>query len=124
MDRLFSLMRKAQRAIFFLVFMPSRGGANSIVSEAIALGLKDTSLEVVGAISDTQAMWGYEPSRTTTDGTKIPAWSPHSFQQAGVSVIRATALTDREIGRAIGDFQLDETLTARPGDHPRQDPGG
>lgn len=111
MDRLFSLLRKAEKAIFFLVFMPSRGGVNSVVSEAIALGLKDTSLNVVGAISDTQAMWGYEPSQTLANGKKLPAWSPHVFQQAGISVIRATALTDREIGRAVGDFRNDETLT-------------
>jgi phosphatidylserine/phosphatidylglycerophosphate/cardiolipin synthase-like enzyme len=111
MDRLFSLMRKAQRSIFFLVFMPSRGGINSIVSEAIGLGLKDTSLEVLGAISDTQAMWGYEASKKTPSGKKIPASSPHTFQQAGVSVVRATALTDKEIGRQLGDFELDEPLT-------------
>ncbi|WP_158693496.1 phospholipase D-like domain-containing protein [Neorhizobium alkalisoli] len=111
MDRLFSLLRKAEKAIFFLVFMPSRGGVNSVVSEAIALGLKDTSLNVVGAISDTQAMWGYEPSQELPSGKKLPAWSPHVFQQAGISVIRATALTDREIGRAVGDFKNDETLT-------------
>jgi phosphatidylserine/phosphatidylglycerophosphate/cardiolipin synthase-like enzyme len=111
MDRLFSLLRKAEKAIFFLVFMPSRGGLNSIVSEAINLGLKDTSLNVVGAISDTQAMWGYEASRTLPDGKKLPAWSPHIFQQHGISVVRATALTDREIGRAVGDFKTDETLT-------------
>jgi phosphatidylserine/phosphatidylglycerophosphate/cardiolipin synthase-like enzyme len=111
MDRLFSLLRKARRAIFFLVFMPSRGGLNSIVSEAVELGVKDTSLEVIGAISDTQAMWGYEASRKTTSGKKIPAWSPHLFRQGGVSVVRATALTDKEIGRELGDFQNDETLT-------------
>lgn len=111
MDNLFSLMRKARHAIFFAVFMPSRGGLNSIVSEAIALGLRDSSLNVVGAISDTQAMWGYEQGSTQPNGRKIPAWSPHIFQQAGVSVVRATALTDKEIGRALGDFVLDETLT-------------
>ena len=111
MDCLFSLMRKARKAIFFLVFMPSRGGINSIVSEAVNLGLKDTSLNVVGAISDTQAMWGYEASRKTESGAKIPASSPHVFQQSGVSVVRATALTDKEIGRELGDFQLAETLT-------------
>jgi len=111
MDRLFSLLRKARRSIFFLVFMPSRGGLNSIVAEAIDLGIKDTSLEVIGAISDTQAMWGYEASRKTPAGKKIPAWSPHTFQQGGVSVIRATALTDREIDREIGDFKADEKLT-------------
>ena len=110
MDRLFSLLRRAH-AIFFLVFMPSRGGLNSIVSEAVELGVKDSSLNVIGAISDTQAMWGYEPSQTTPDGKKVPAWSPHVFQHAGVSVVRATALTDREIGRPLGDFQFDEMLT-------------
>lgn len=111
MDRLFSLLRKAEHAVFFLVFMPSRGGINSVVSEAIELGLKDTSLNVIGAISDTQAMWNYEPGRKLPNGKKLPAWSPHVFQQAGVSVVRATALTDKEIGRALGDFKTDETLT-------------
>lgn len=111
MERLLSLMRKAQRAIFFAVFMPSRGGLNSIVSEAVDLGMKDTGLEVVGAISDTQAMWGYQASTKTAAGKKLPAWSPHTFQQAGVSVVRATALTDKKIGRELGDFIIDETLT-------------
>jgi phosphatidylserine/phosphatidylglycerophosphate/cardiolipin synthase-like enzyme len=111
MDRLFSHVRKARRAIFFLVFMPSRGGINSIVSEAVALGLKDTSLEVIGAISDSQAMWGFEVSHKGPSGNKVPSWSPHVFSQDGVSVVRATALTDKEIGRQLGDFQIDETLT-------------
>jgi phosphatidylserine/phosphatidylglycerophosphate/cardiolipin synthase-like enzyme len=111
MAELFSLMRKARKAIFFLVFMPSRGGINSIVSEAVDLGLKDTSLNVVGAISDTQAMWGYEASHKTESGGKTPTSSPHVFQHDGVSVVRATALTDKEIGRELGDFQLAETLT-------------
>ena len=111
MERLFSLMRQARRSIFFAVFMPSRGGVHSIVSEAVDLGMKDTSLEVVGAISDTQAMWGYEPSTKTVSGKKLPAWSPHVFQHAGISVVRATALTDKEIGRQLGNFHVDETLT-------------
>jgi phosphatidylserine/phosphatidylglycerophosphate/cardiolipin synthase-like enzyme len=111
MERLFSLIRKAERAIFFLVFLPSRGGQNSIVSEAINFGLKDTSLEVVGAISDQQAMWGFEASSKTADGKKIPAWSPYTFQSGGVSVVRATELTDRKITGELGDFKLQETLT-------------
>jgi phosphatidylserine/phosphatidylglycerophosphate/cardiolipin synthase-like enzyme len=111
MDRLFSLMRKARRSIFFLVFMPSRGGVNSIVSEAVALGQKDSSLEVIGAISDTQAMWGYTPGSKDDTGTKTPASSPHIFTQGGVSVVRATALTDKAIGKPLGDFQFDEKLT-------------
>jgi phosphatidylserine/phosphatidylglycerophosphate/cardiolipin synthase-like enzyme len=56
-------------------------------------------------------MWGYQASQKTPAGKKVPAWSPHVFQQGGVSVVRATALTDKEIGRALGDFQIDETLT-------------
>jgi phosphatidylserine/phosphatidylglycerophosphate/cardiolipin synthase-like enzyme len=93
--------------------MPSRGGLNSIVSEAVALGLKDTTLEVVGAISDTQAMWGYVPgTKDKTTGKKTSASSPHVFVQGGVSVVRATALTDKEIGRPLGDFEIDEKLTA------------
>lgn len=115
MQRLFSLMRKAQRAIFFLVFLPSRGGINSIVSEAVALGQKDTTLNVIGAISDTQAMWGYVAAKKTPSGKKIPASSPHIFQAGGVSVIRATALTDKEIHRQLGDFLVDEKLTAPGG---------
>ena len=115
MEWLFSLMRKARRAIFFLVFLPSRGGINSIVSEAVALGQKDTTLNVIGAISDTQAMWGYVAGKKTPSGDKIPASSPHIFQSGGVSVIRATALTDKEIHRQLGDFRVDEKLTAPGG---------
>ena len=111
MERLFSLMRKAHRSIFFAVFMPSQGGIHSIVSEAVDLGTKDTSLEVIGAISDTKAMWGFEASTKTASGKKLPAWSPHVFQHKGVSVVRATAITDKEIGRQLGNFKIDETLT-------------
>ena len=102
-------MRKARKAIFFLVFMPSRGGINSIVSEAVNLGLKDTSLNVVGAISDTQAMWGYEAGRRPI-GAKFRLLAA-CVSEDGVSVVRATALTDREIGRELGDFRLAEKLT-------------
>jgi phosphatidylserine/phosphatidylglycerophosphate/cardiolipin synthase-like enzyme len=105
---LFSLMRKAKRAIFFLVFMPSRGGLNSIVSEAVALGEKDPSLLVTGAISDSQAMWKYEAANAA-QGTK--SYSPHVYQSRGVSVIRATALADRELLKELGDFKLAEKLT-------------
>jgi len=108
MARLFSLMRQAKRAIFFLVFLPSRGGLTSIVSEAVDLGEKDPTLTVMGAISDSQAMWGFEASDKAT-GRK--AYSPHVYQHNGISVIRASALADRELLRDIGDFKLAETLT-------------
>lgn len=54
----------------------------------------------------------FQPSGIfATEPKKLPAWSPHVFQQAGISVVRATALADKEIGRAVGDFKNDETLT-------------
>lgn len=57
-------------------------------------------------------MWGYKPgSKDDATGMKVPASSPHVFDQGGVSVVRATALTDKEIGKPLGDFQFDEKLT-------------
>src|SRR5262245_11501226 len=109
---LFSLMRKARRAILFLVFLPSKGGLHSIVSEAVKLGVKDPSLDVIGTASDTQAMWGYREAKKTRSGKKVPAWSPHVFRTASVDIVRATALTDAAIGHEIGDFRFDERLAA------------
>ena len=106
MARLFSLMRQARQAIFFLVFYPSGGGLNSIVSQAIELGLQDPQLLVTGAISASQAMWGQVPGTAT-----VPASSPYVFTQGGVSVVRATALSDRKLIKELGDFKLAETLT-------------
>jgi phosphatidylserine/phosphatidylglycerophosphate/cardiolipin synthase-like enzyme len=111
MSRLFSLMRKAKRAIFFLVFMPSRGGLNSIVSAAVEMAQKDTSLLVTGAISDTQAMWGFQPGTKGDDGSKTRSYSPHVFQQGNISVVRASALADKKIVQDLGDFQFAEILT-------------
>jgi hypothetical protein len=105
MDRLFSLMREARDAIYFLVFLPSKGGKRSVVSEAIALGKEKHDLIVNGAISDTQAMW-QEPNPPVGRST------PHLFQSGAISVVRATALSDKAIVRQIGDFQLGEQLAA------------
>src|SRR5262245_49447039 len=58
---IYSLMRKAETAIFFACFLPSRSGKLSIIQEAIELGLKDPSLLVYGAISDPTAMPNYVP---------------------------------------------------------------
>ncbi len=111
MDRMFSLMRKAQHMILFAVFLPSKGGGNSIISQAIDLGLGDSSLEVIGAISDPMA-WGYQPSGVGADGKPLIPESPYIIQQGGVNVVRATALTDKDIGRDLGDFVEKEILTA------------
>jgi phosphatidylserine/phosphatidylglycerophosphate/cardiolipin synthase-like enzyme len=112
MARLFSMMRKASRAILFLVFLPSKGGMHSIVSEAVSLGVNDPSLDVIGAVSDTQAMWGYREAEKTKSGNQLPAWSPHVFKTAGVHVVRATALSDAAISHEIGDFRTGERLAA------------
>ncbi|WP_430441083.1 hypothetical protein [Shinella sp.] len=45
------------------------------------------------------------------NGRKLPARSPHVYQEAGISVIRATALTGTELDRAVGGFKNNETLT-------------
>jgi phosphatidylserine/phosphatidylglycerophosphate/cardiolipin synthase-like enzyme len=108
---LFEAIRKAESLILFAVFLPSQGGTNSIIEEAIAMGTKDPKLTVIGAISDRQAMWQFRPAKKKPDGTKVPAWSPHTFRTANVDVVRATAMTDREIRRQVGDFSNDETLT-------------
>jgi phosphatidylserine/phosphatidylglycerophosphate/cardiolipin synthase-like enzyme len=108
---MFEVIRKAESLILFAVFLPSQGGTNSIIEEAIAMGTKDPTLTVVGAISDRQAMWNFRPSGKTPDGKKIPAWSPHTFRTANVDVVRATAMTDKEIRQEVGDFSKEETLT-------------
>ncbi len=58
-----------------------------------------------------QAMWRYERRSTLRNGRKLPARSPHVYQEAGISVIRATALTGTELDRAVGGFKNNETLT-------------
>jgi phosphatidylserine/phosphatidylglycerophosphate/cardiolipin synthase-like enzyme len=105
LDRLFALMRAAQDAIFFLVFLPSVGGKNSVVSEALTRGLDDGGPMVIGAVSDGQAMW-QDPAAPAA------ASAPHVLQHGAVSVVRATALSDKAIIRPIGDFQLGERLAA------------
>ena len=61
LDVLFDLMANAKEAIFFLAFLPSRAGADSVISVAITAGKKNKDLFVAGAISDVTAMPGYVP---------------------------------------------------------------
>ena len=53
-------------------------------------------------------MWGYQAANQE-QGTK--AYSPHVYQNGGISVIRASALADRKLLGEIGDFKLAEVLT-------------
>jgi phosphatidylserine/phosphatidylglycerophosphate/cardiolipin synthase-like enzyme len=110
MDQLFSLMRKAHKMILFAVFLPSKGGVHSVIEQAIELGLADTSLQVIGAISDPMA-WGNWSAATPIAGQPPAPGSPFILQQEGVSVVRATALTDKDIGRPLGNFVTKEILT-------------
>ena len=112
----FSLMKQAKQAIFFLVFNPGRSdpeGAdvNTIVSAAIEFGRLDPKLTVFGAISDPTAMPGYQaPPRDQPrdrNAPRIPL--PAIFQPEGtrnVLMIRAAAIND-----LVGDFEQ-ELLSA------------
>jgi phosphatidylserine/phosphatidylglycerophosphate/cardiolipin synthase-like enzyme len=110
MARLFSLMRRAEKMIMFAVFLPSKAGRNSIIGEAINLGLRDPALRVVGAISDRMA-WGYRGDSDATGGVRLSSESPYVIREGGINVVRAVALTDQEVGKQLGDFVTEEILT-------------
>jgi phosphatidylserine/phosphatidylglycerophosphate/cardiolipin synthase-like enzyme len=94
---LFDLMSKAKEAIFFLAFLPSRAGADSIISAAIDAAMADNNLIVAGAISDVTAMPGYvAPNKKKgIEGVK-----PYTFDKGGLHIVRAAALKD-----PVGDFE-------------------
>jgi phosphatidylserine/phosphatidylglycerophosphate/cardiolipin synthase-like enzyme len=98
---LFDLMSKAKKAIFFLAFLPSRAGADSIISAAIAAGKANKALYVAGAISDVTAMPGYVPgdkkgrTKAQREGVK-----PYTFDSGGTHIVRAAALDG-----PVGDFE-------------------
>ena len=115
LEFVFSLMKKAKDAVFFLVFNPGRTDAegediNTIVSAGIDFGRLDPKLTVFGAISDPTALPGFvAPPKGTKDknAPKIPAAA--IFSPVGVPnvlMIRAAAIQD-----LIGDFQR-ELLSA------------
>jgi phosphatidylserine/phosphatidylglycerophosphate/cardiolipin synthase-like enzyme len=102
---LFDLISKAQQAIFFLAFMPSRAGADSIISASIDAGKADEKLYVVGAISDVTAMPGYvAPDKKGNTQKARDGVKPYTFDSGGTHIVRATA-----IDSPIGDFE-DELL--------------
>lgn len=114
----FSLMKQAKEAIFFLVFNPGRTAAdgdaedvNTVVSAGISFGRLDPKLTVFGAISDPTAVPGYEaPPKGQNKDKKAPK-IPNAaiFSPPGVPnvlMIRAAAIND-----LIGNFQK-ELLSA------------
>jgi phosphatidylserine/phosphatidylglycerophosphate/cardiolipin synthase-like enzyme len=112
MAELFGLIAKAQQAIFFLVFNPSKGGDNSIITQAVTQGLANPALNVLGAVSSGQAMWDESEVHKKASGGKAQDWTPFVFQQGGVSVVRASALADKAMAGTLGDFKFYEKLTA------------
>jgi phosphatidylserine/phosphatidylglycerophosphate/cardiolipin synthase-like enzyme len=114
--QVFTLMKRAKDAIFFLVFNPGRSDSdgtdiNTIVSAAIGFGRLDPKLTVFGAISDPTAMPGYQPPPRgqTRDRNTPHVPLPAIFQPEGthnVLVIRAAAVND-----LVGDFER-ELLSA------------
>jgi len=116
LEFVFSLMKRAKDAIFFLVFNPGRTDpegedVNTVVSAGIDFGRLDPKLTVFGAISDPTALPGFvaPPKDAPQDknAPKIP--NAAIFSPSGVPnvlMIRAAAIND-----LIGDFQR-EILSA------------
>ena len=112
----FSLMKQAKDAIFFLVFNPGRTDAegedvNTVVSAGIDFGRLDPKLTVFGAISDPTALPGFvAPPKGEPKDKNAPKIPPAAiFSPEGVPnvlMIRAAAIKD-----LIGDFQR-ELLSA------------
>lgn len=110
LNEVFALMRDARRAIFFLAFLPSRGGLYSIIEEARSAGESNPDLLVVGAISDPTAMPGYR-SRTPEDGDEgdetpdeAAARKPYVYDERHTHIVRAASLGE---GTAMGNFEAE-----------------
>lgn len=107
---LFAAIDGAKKAVFFLAFLPSRGGLYSIIEEARAAGEKDPKLLVVGAISDPTAMPGYKAATPETgeEGDETPeqeaARKPYVYDARHTHIVRATNLGS---GTALGDFEAE-----------------
>ncbi|MEO7423930.1 MAG: phospholipase D-like domain-containing protein [Fibrobacteria bacterium] len=108
----FRLMRLAKEAILFLAFYPSQTGKDSIIGEAINIGIKDSQLLVTGAVSSPMAMPNYVPTQKDEDENVIQTGaSPYTYDNGNVSLVRAAAIDDHHL---LGDLGM-ETLTARQG---------
>lgn len=106
----FGYIRQAKKAIFFAAFLPSQQGLNSIISEAIDIARKDTSLMVYGAISDPMAMPNYitrQERADSEDDNPDDKYQPSIFEEGQVHIVRANALG----GDLIGNFEQ-EVLSA------------
>jgi phosphatidylserine/phosphatidylglycerophosphate/cardiolipin synthase-like enzyme len=106
LEELYSLMRKAEQAILFAVFLPSRSGKTSVIEQAINIGMQDSSILVYGAISDPTAMPNYvAPTKGSddeqSDDETVHRTSPWTYDKGNVHIVRASALTQQDI---VGQF--------------------
>ena len=121
LSAVYSLMRKAEKAIFFAVFMPGYTNnmdasevMTNIISEAITIGGKDESLLVYGAISNPSAMPNAPKSKPKDPAAPKPAATepkvnmPATYDRKNVHLVRATGFTSEDV---IGDFEK-ELLSA------------
>jgi len=97
---IYRLIRGAQRVVLFLAFYPSQRGVDSIIAEAVNLGLRDPAVLVTGAVSSPQAMPNYEAGSA--------AAQPATFDQGNVSIVRAARIDEKSL---LGDLNV-EPLTA------------
>ncbi|HEV2839748.1 MAG TPA: phospholipase D-like domain-containing protein [Chthoniobacterales bacterium] len=107
-------MRMAKEAILFLAFYPGQSGRDCIIGEAIDIGDKDPSLLVTGAVSSSQAMPNYVPTKKDEAGEILEEGnSPATYdnENGNVSIVRASRVDDRMM---LGDLGA-EQLTAKGG---------
>jgi len=101
LEVLFELMGKAEEAIFFLAFLPSRAGGHSIIQTAIDSGRTGKKPLVVGAISDQTAMPGYvAPDKEGATPEEREGTKPFTFDEGRIHVTLAMAIND-----VTGDFE-------------------
>lgn len=81
----FKRMSAAKQAIFFLVFLPSAGGLQSVIDEAIKMGEQNPKLLVLGAISSPLAM----PKPGATEAETEAAASARDPDAGGTVIINS-----------------------------------
>ncbi len=105
----YEIMAKAQQAILFAVFLPSRSGKTSVVEKALELGTSNRDLLVYGSVSDPTAMPNYVPpppkSEDDDDGeTREHHDNPATYDKGKIHVVRASALGQNDL---MGAFEAE-----------------
>jgi len=115
LSAVYSLMRKAEKAIFFAVFLPGMSDVaaqgdilTNVITEAISIGQKDNSLLVYGSISSPMAMPNYvKPKKGGSDDDdeddKTP--QPATYDSQNVHIVRAINLSTDDI---VGNFEAEQ----------------